>query len=132
MEKGMNGKQRGKEHVEMFRKWLSEQTSLPGHGGKPNKTEIAKLAGIGDRQRFSKSNGKESECTKLLNEALTRLPVVASKEDSDNEKTRLENRIKHLETQNDKEMAENFELKRKLKKLQHIERMMEEGKRYTP
>lgn len=132
MEKGINGRQRAQEYLARFEAWLSEQTSLPGRGGKPNLTEIARQAGIGDRQRFAKtSDGEDSEYAKLLNKALKNLPLVAS-EKSDNETARMERRIRDLETRADKEMGENFELKRKLKKLEHIERIIESGWRFIP
>ena len=124
MKPGESGKVKAQEYAAKLESWLKEQTSLPGHGGKPNKAEIAKLAGIGDRKRFYDN----PRCIELLNDC--KLPVVNC-EVSDAEKTKLENRIRELETRVDKEMAENFELKRKLRKLQHIEEIMESGARFV-
>lgn len=125
MQKGTNGKIVGKNNADKLKVWLDQQTSLPGHGGEPNKSEIARLAGLKDRQPFRNN----AECKRLLAEAVKKLPVVAS-EGFDDEKSRLEKLIKETETCIDGDIADNFELNRKLKKLQHIEHLIESGKRF--
>lgn len=127
MRKGYNGKMVGEENIAKLKQWLDRVDVLPMHGGKPNKTEIARLAGLADRQPLDNN----PECQRLLAVA------VANKGGElqsrfDEERARQERRIRELETRADKEMAENFELKRKLKKLQHVERIIESGGRVIP
>ncbi|MBJ6800433.1 hypothetical protein [Geomonas propionica] len=127
MRKGCNGKMVGEENVAKLKLWLDQVDAIPMHGGKPNKSEIARLAGLADRQPLDNN----PECQRLL--AL----AVASKGGElqsryDEERARQERRIRELETRADKEMAENFELKRMLKKLQHVEQILEAGGRVIP
>lgn len=127
MKKGANGKMVGDENATKLRVWLDTVDELPMHGGKPNKTEIARLAGLKDRQPLE--NNKS--CVALLEAALKKKGLSATSR-ADDERSRLEKRIRTLETQADKEIAENFELKRKLRKLQHIESIIEAGGRIIP
>ena len=127
MRKGCNGKMVGEENIAKLKRWLEQVDALPMHGGKPNKSEIARLAGLSDRQPLDNN----PECQRLL--AL----AVASKGGElqsrfDEERARQERRIRELEIRADKEMAENFELKRRLKKLQHVEQILESGGRVIP
>lgn len=127
MRKGCNGKMVGEENVAKLKQWLDQVDTLPMHGGKPNKSEIARLAGLADRQPLESN----PECQKLLAIAVaTKGGELQSR--FDEERARQERRIRELETRADKEMAENFELKRRLKKLQHVERILESGGRVMP
>jgi len=126
MKKGTNGKMVGDENAIKLKAWLESVNEIPMHGGKPNKTEIARRAGLKDRQPLD--NNKE--CENLLAGAVENKKHISSA-GSDDEKAKLERKIRSLETRVDKEMAENFELKRKLRKLQHIENIIESGGRPT-
>lgn len=127
MKKGANGKMVGDENATKLKAWLDSVDELPMHGGKPNKTKIAKLAGLKDRQPLE--NNKS--CISLL-EAALKLKALSATSRADDERSRLEKRIRALEAQADKEIAENFELKRRLRKLQHIESIIETGGRIIP
>lgn len=127
MEKGLNGEAKGKLNAANLGKWLESVKVLPMHGGKPNKSEIAKLAKLTDRQPF-KNN---PECKRLLAEAMEKKGLAAESR-ADEERAKLERRIRTLEVRADKEMAENFELRRQLKRLRHIEKIIESGGRIIP
>jgi predicted RNase H-like nuclease (RuvC/YqgF family) len=127
MKKGTSGKTIGDQNATMLKAWLDTVEELPMHGGKPNKTEIARLAGLKDRQPLE--NNKS--CITLLEAALKSKGLSATSR-TDDERSKLEKRIRTLETRADKENAENFELKRKLRKLQHIESIIEAGGRIIP
>lgn len=125
MDKGKSGKMVGDENAEKLKTWLESVAELPMHGGKPNKTEIARRAGLKDRQPLENNE----ECKRLLAAASTSKKFVVAGT-VDNEKSRLEKKLRALETRAEKEIAENFELKRKLRKLQHIESLIEAGGRF--
>lgn len=127
MRKGYNGKMVGEENIAKLKQWLDRVDVLPMHGGKPNKTEIARLAGLADRQPLDNN----PECQRLLAVAVAHKGGELQSR-FDEERARQERRIRELETRADKEMAENFELKRRLKKLQHVELILESGGRVIP
>ena len=124
MEKGMNGKMVGDDNIAKLKAWLDSVDEIPMHGGKPNKTEIARLAKLKDRQPLENNDG----CKALLADALT-TKGLADVRRSDEAHLVLERRLRASETRADKEISENFELKRRLKKLEHIERIIEAGGR---
>lgn len=127
MRKGTNGRSVGDLNAAKLEAWLETVKELPMHGGRPNKTEIARLAKLKDRQPLENN----TRCRELLAEAVkTKGLTTVSK--SDEEKLRLERRLRALEIRADKEMAENFELKRQLRKLRHIEKIIEAGGRFIP
>jgi hypothetical protein len=127
MKKGTNGKRVGDENVAKLKTWLESVAVIPARGGRPNKTEIARQAGLADRQPLDNN----PECTRLLAAALERKGLEAASL-ADDEKSRLEHRIRALEARADKEIAENFELRRRLRCLQHIEAILEAGGRVIP
>lgn len=127
MKKGVSGKQVGDENAAKLRAWLDSVDEIPLHGGKPNKTAIARLAGLKDRQPLENNQA----CIELLSQAM-RSKRVSVEARTDAERVKLEARIRALETRADKESAENFELKRRLKRLQHVERIIESGGRVIP
>lgn len=127
MKKGTNGKIVGDQNAHKLRVWLESVETIPMHGGSPNKTEIARRAGLKDRQPLDNN----PECKKLLADAVANKCLSVSSV-TDNEKSKLERKIRELEIRCDKEVAENFELKRKLKRLQHVESLLEAGRRIIP
>ena len=57
------------------------------------------------------------------------LAGIQERTGDDTGKVKLERRITALEQSNAALVAENYELRRQLKKVRHIEEMMEQGKR---
>jgi hypothetical protein len=124
MKKGENGKMTGDGNVDKLKIWLKGVAEIPMHGGKPNKTEIARLAGLKDRQPF-KNN---PECAKLLADAIEAKGLGTPNRQNEADAL-LERKLRASETLADKGIAEIFELRRQLRKFQHIERIIEGGGR---
>ena len=125
MKIGTNGKMEGDKNTSKLKTWLDSVNEIPMHGGKPNKTEIARRAGLKDRQPFKNNN----ECANLIAAALENMKHVISAGAGDEKAVKQKRMVKNIETPFDKVIIENFELKRKLRKLQHIESIIESGGR---
>lgn len=126
---GKSGRQAGAENVERLRAYLETVECLPARNGKANLTAIA--AGVGvDRQVLYKN----PECSRLLEQALAQkgLAGLQARSEADPEKLRLERRVTTLEQNNAALLAENYELRRQLQRLRHVEELLEQGKRVLP
>lgn len=123
---GKSGQQIGQEYVEKLKSYLNSVPGLPARSGKVNMTAIAEASGVPRQSLY-----KNEDCQNLLREAASQkgLTGVEDRGDDDGGKVRLERRIMTLEQSNAALVAENYELRRQLKKLRHIEEMMEQGKR---
>ena len=131
-EKGRSGKQLGDENVEKLRAYLERVEFIPARGNGPDKTAIARDAGLRDRQPLYKNEN----CVALLQEYLQKKPlgsggapdVPEAAADNPNE-AKLERQLRTQEAKNDALAAEIFDLRRRLKRLSHIEALLEQGKR---
>ena len=126
MNDNRSGQQVGQEYVDKLKQYLDSIDSLPARSGKANYTVIADMSGV-PRQSLYKNDA----CRILLEEAIAikGLVGIEHRSDDDPQRTRLERRITSLEQSNSSLVAENFELRRQLKKFQHLEALLEEGKR---
>lgn len=120
MPKGKSGAEIGAENVERLRRYLGGIDSLPERDGQPNITAIAVAAGV-DRQVLYKN----PECRRLLEEtaAVKGLRGIEERpvQTMDEGRVRLERRVADLERAKAALMAENAELRAKLKRYGHIE-----------
>lgn len=121
-----SGQQIGQEYVDKFRQFLDSIEALPARNGKVNMTALAEASGVPRQSLY-----KNDECRDLLNEAVSVKGLVGIEERNDYDigSVKLERRIMSLEQTNASLVAEIFELRRQLKKLRHIDEMMEQGKR---
>lgn len=116
-------------NAKLLRVYFENAKDLPYHGGAPCYEQIASEACMANRQPLYKNQG----CIDLCKKWFPKLPArVVKPEPSDQEETlRAQNRrIGKLEKGNDNLVAEVFELRRKLDKLKHIEKLIEQGKRH--
>lgn len=119
-------KEIGAENVRKLTSYLTGIDALPARGGKANMTAIAVASGV-DRQALYKN----PECRILLQDAIQNKGLVGIEDrpEEDRERAALERKISDLQRKNDSLYAEVHELRRKLKEYQHIEEMLEQGKR---
>ncbi len=123
------GQEVGQEYVDKLRRYLDTVTTLPARSGKLNVTAIAEASGVPRQSLYKNDN-----CRQMLEEATAAkgLMGIADTEErkaDDASTVKLERRITSLEQANSALVAENYELRRQLKKLRHIEEMMEQGHR---
>jgi len=127
MSDNKSGQQIGQEYVDKLKRYLDSIPSLPARSGKVNMTAIAEASGVPRQSLY-----KNDDCRILLEDAAKSKGLLGIEESSSNEngeKVRLERRVTALEQSNASLVAENYELRRQLKKLKHVEEMMEQGKR---
>lgn len=119
-------KDRGKNNARTLEEYFQSATDLPYHGGKPAKATIAEEAGI-TRDAIHKN----SQCVALCAKWFRQLPARIESVDSEKPKEK-DRKINKFERNNDNGVAVVHELRRKLRKLEHIEALIEQGKRYIP
>lgn len=126
MNDGKSGQQIGQEYVDKLTRYLDSVDALPARSGKVNATAIAEASGVPRQSLY-----KNDLCRNLLDEAIAKKGLVGIevRNEGDGDKVRQERRIMALEQSNAAMVAENYELRRQLKKFRHLEEMMEQGKR---
>ena len=90
-------------------------------------TAIAEASGVPRQSLY-----KNDDCRRMLDEATAAKGLLGIEDRTaadDTGKVKLERRVTALEQSNASLVAENYELRRQLKKLRHVEEMMEQGKR---
>jgi hypothetical protein len=117
-----------KENVRLLKEYFEKVTALPGHGGRPSKGAVAREAGLKDRQALYDNEG----CVELWNHYSQVLPLRADSAKTSPKEDQLQRENRKLETKNATLQAELFELRRRLRKLECIENLLEEGKRPIP
>lgn len=117
---GRNGAEIGAENVAKLVAYLHSVEALPARNGQVNVTAVAVAAGL-DRQALYKN----PECRRLLEETIATKGLRGLEEKpvqtSDEGQLRLERRIGELERANAALMAENGELRAKVRRFGHIE-----------
>jgi hypothetical protein len=126
MSDNKSGQQIGQEYVDKLKGYLDSIKGLPARSGKVNMTAIAEASRVPRQSLY-----KNDDCRVLLENAVKAkgLLGIEDRGDTDSDKVRLERRITTLEQSNASLVAENYELRRQLKKLKHIEEIVEQGKR---
>ena len=122
-----SGKEIGAENVEKLRDYFASIDAVPARAGKAHVSAIAEAVGL-DRQVFYKNPAARQ----LLEDAVAQKGlrgIDAREEQGDVQRAILEQKITELEQKNSALMAENWELRREITKLRHVEALMEEGKR---
>jgi len=121
-----SGQQIGQEYVDKLKLYLDSIDSLPARSGKVSMTAIAEASGVPRQSLY-----KNDDCRVLMEQAIVQKGLVGIEVriEGDVEKVRQERRITSLEQSNAALVAENYELRRQLKKFRHLEEMMEQGKR---
>jgi len=121
----------GKVHVKSLEIYLSglraKREGLPSRNGKVNMSAVATASGFNREVLY-----QNPLCKKLLQDAVTSLGlrgVENRDQPEDTEKVKLERRVTQLEQQNAALTAEVHELRRRLTQYQHIEEILESGKR---
>jgi len=125
-----SGREIGEANVQKLRDYFDSVDAIPARGGKAHVSAVAEAAGI-DRQTLYKN----PLARQLLEEAVAQkgLRGIEARDDQgDTQIARLEQKVTELEQKNSTLIAENWELRRELSKFQHVEMMMEEGKRVIP
>ena len=121
-----SGREQGAENVAKLESYLSTVDSIPERNGKANMSAIAEACGF-DRQTLYKN----PKAKQLLEEAIKKkgLKGVEIQEDkTPPEIAALERQISSLQQANSSLVAEVYELRSKLKRFNHIEDMLEQGK----
>lgn len=123
------GQEIGQEYVDKLRHYLDSVNTLPARNGKINMSAIAETSGVPRQSLYKNVN-----CRQMLEEATANKGLLGIEDRAvdDSGKVRLERRITVLEQSNASLVAENYELRRQLKKLRHVEEMMVQGKRVIP
>lgn len=120
MAKRPSGAEVGAANVEKLRRYLASVASLPARGEQVHVSAIALAARI-DRQVLYKN----LECRRLLEEAVAAKGLRGVEErpvqTMDEGRVRLERRVADLERANAALLAENAELRAKLRRYGHIE-----------
>ena len=133
---GKSGRDAGQENVECVERYLATLRAagagLPARNGKVNLTAIAVAAGL-KREVFYQN----PRCRNLIDEAARELGLrgveARGADQSDARVATLERRITGLEQRNAALVAENHELRRRLKQLEHIEEhIATTGRRVVP
>jgi hypothetical protein len=126
MNDGKSGQQIGQEYVDKLTRYLDSIDALPARMGKVNMTAIAEVSGVPRQSLY-----KNEDCRVLMEQAIAQKGLVGieARNEGDGDKVRQERRIMALEQSNAAIVAENYELRRQLKKFRHLEEMMEQGKR---
>ena len=122
-----SGKEIGAENVEKLREYFASIEAVPARAGKAHVSAIAEAVGL-DRQVFYKN----PTARQLLEDAVAQKGlrgIDAREEQGDVQRAILEQKITELEQKNSALMEENWELRRQITKLRHVETLMEEGKR---
>jgi hypothetical protein len=126
------------ESVATFRTYRVLVDSFPSRNGKVHVTAVAEAAGL-DRQMLYKN----AVIRQLFEEAVA-YKGLCGIDHGDNQGGEFrvanlerkiadqERHITSLETKNSSLLAENWELRRQLAKLSHVEALMEQGRRVTP
>jgi len=129
MSDNRSGQQIGQEYVDKLTRYLDGITALPARGGKVNMTAIAESSGVPRQSLY-----KNDDCRVLLDAAIAAKGMVGIEERGavDGDKAKLERRVMTLEQSNASLASENYELRRQLRKLRHVEEMMLQGKRVMP
>lgn len=111
--------------------YLASVEALPARGGKVSVAAIATAAGI-DRQVFYRNpRAKALLDAAVADKGLVGIEARAAGDRSDAEKA-LERQVRSLESRNAALMAENAELRARLRRFEHIEEMAVLGKRVIP
>jgi hypothetical protein len=127
-----SGRDVGADHVKRLQEYLSSTAALPLRNGKVNATAIAKACGF-DRNVLYTNPGAKS----LLDAAAARIGAegidVASRPADGDDRARLQRKINKLEQEAAANRAEIDELRRRLRRLEHVEtHFMETGRRIIP
>mgnify|MGYP006427637049 CR=1 FL=1 len=133
---GKSGRDLGQENVERLQRYLEalRETGegLPSRAGKANMTAIALAAGL-KREVFYQN----PQCRHLVEAAVAELGLrgieARGTSEEDPRAAQLERRLTSLEQRNAALVAENHELRRRLKQLEHIEEhIVSTGRRVVP
>lgn len=134
MPENVSGQHVGREYVQLLQSYLDIVDLLPSRGGKLNMTVIARETGVPRQSLY-----KNEQCKALLDAAAASNGLVGAEARGDapprpfdEQKTIFERRITLLEQANDSLLAENYELRRQLKRMRHIEELFEQGRRVMP
>ncbi len=108
------------DHVRALQRYLETVESLPARGGKLNVSAVAAACGFDRGVLYT-----NPECNRLLKSVLEAksLGGLSERDDeqSDDRRRILEHRVNQLEQRNAALMAENEDLRAKLRKFEHIE-----------
>ena len=122
-----SGQQVGADNVNKLKAYLDGVEAVPARGGKVNVTAIAEACGFDRGVLYQNPTAKKMLAEAVEMKGLKGTEVRAEKADMD--RLVLENKVASLESKNSALVAEVYELKRKLKQLQHVEIAMMQGKR---
>lgn len=123
---GKSGQQIGAENVAKLKSYLDSVDAIPARAGKANITGIAKACGF-DRQVLYNGKAKQMLADAIAEKGLKGLEQRET--EADPERIMMEGKINRLEQANAALSSEVFELRRKLRKLAHLEMLYEKGKR---
>lgn len=131
----ISGRQKGDRNFDALKAYVirlkAAGEGLPSRAGKLNVTAIALACGFNREVLY-----QNPRCKGLLSEALQHLGLgkeVNTPAVDDDQRVKLERRINKLEEENAALYAEVLELRRKLKRFDHIEQhMVETGRRVVP
>ena len=126
-----SGRQKGDENVAALEAYLASVDVLPARSGKVCAAAVAEACGF-DRQVLYKNPRARALLERAVEEK--GLVGIEAREatQSDAKVQAMEGRVKMLETRNAALQAEVASLRAKLKRLEHVERVMESGRRVIP
>ncbi len=125
-----SGRTIGADNVRKLEAYLRSVDAIPARGSKANMSAIAEACGF-DRQTLYK-NPQAKEIILEAIEAKGLKGIDERCENVDAERIALERQLTSLQQTNSVLVAEVYELRARLKKLKHVEVLMENGRRFVP
>lgn len=125
-----SGREIGADYVARLNTYLSSVDVIPSRAGKANMTAIAEACGFDRQTLYKNSIAKE-----LLQQAIATKGLAGTthrEEKVDTEHAALERQVTKLQQTNSALLAEVYELRVQLKRLRHVEQVMEQGSRIIP
>jgi hypothetical protein len=124
-------RKKAQENIDSLRAYLDSVNALPAQGGKVSIAAVATAAGIDRQALYRNPTAKTLLDSAVFEKGLVGIEPRASGDRSEAEKA-LERQVRALEARNAALMAENADLRSRIRKFEHIEQMTVEGKRVIP
>jgi hypothetical protein len=124
-------RKKAQENIDALRAYLDGVNALPAQGGKVSVAAVATAAGIDRQVLYRNPTAKALLDTAVSEKGLVGIEPRTAGDRSEAEKA-LERQVRTLEARNAALMAENADLRARVRKFEHIEQMTVEGKRVIP
>lgn len=124
-------RKKAQENIYALRAYLDSVNALPAQDGKVSIVAVATAAGIDRQVLYRNPTAKTLLDTAVSEKGLVGIEPRTAGDRSEAEKA-LERQVRALEARNAVLMAENADLRARVRKFEHIEQMTVQGKRVIP